>query len=79
MLKIVEHQFDASGKQLRVGDLPERFETRAEVERFVGKHMQESFKSLHFSSGYDDEHRYWWVRDNRDGSKIRFSIEGAEP
>ncbi len=70
MVEIVRSIVDLEGKLLEKDSLNVRVSSRQEAEEYIQSHVAKVFKH----NGYNEEHGYWWGRQDNDTQINRFTI-----
>ena len=70
-MEIIRRIVDLDGNVVARDPLNVRVSSRDEAEKYIQNHVAKVF-SLH---GYNEEHGYWWGRQDDDNQVSRFTVE----
>ncbi len=70
-MEIVRRIVDIDGNLIARDTLNVRVSSREEAEKYIINHVAKVF-AVH---GYNEEHGYWWARQDNDNQVSRFTIE----
>ncbi len=70
-MNIVRRIVDREGNLISRDTLNVRVSSREEAEEYIQNHVAKVF-ALH---GYNEEHGYWWGRQDDDNQVSRFTVE----
>lgn len=70
-MKIVRRIVDREGNLIERDTLNVPISSREEAEEYIRNHISKVFAR----HGYDEEHDYWWGRQDDDNQISRFTVE----